>query len=429
MPQSITQKPLAEITWADLQALIDDGTCEGPTLEFKHTLADPDWNKGSSEISEKAKEELFKEVVAFANTYGGLLLVGVGEDSSNPAKPASKLSPMQRVADMARRLDASLRSRIEPPLAGLETRAIVDPANPGHGVLAIKVASSLARPHGFGKPAISYERRGASSEPMTMRDLQSSFWDGRTRRERIEQIRAKHQAELEEAVALKPQGQLLRSNGVPMAKSMRGMFLRVTAIAHEHLSLIFDKILLNEKLILHNGNFFGTKSDSIFPTGIVGSRWIPRAHGIHVLLGHSDDDVSHWTIIDDGTINFVGYIEKNYPVDHNYQDVHDPDDYVLIAAQVLSLCELLRNHANKTDTVIELDISANHNGNIRSWSAQNTGHGAVVSPPLMKHIEIGPFSFGPSADMSANFLNVETQIYRAFGRSSLPELRNFPRNT
>lgn len=39
--QPIHQKALADITWADLEGLVAGTAAEGPNLEYKRTLADP----------------------------------------------------------------------------------------------------------------------------------------------------------------------------------------------------------------------------------------------------------------------------------------------------------------------------------------------------------------------------------------------------
>jgi len=80
---------------------------------------------------------------------------------------------------------------------GLEVKAIND-GEGGEGYIVIKVPGSRTPPHGFGRPAKTYHRVNDRSEPMTMRDMQNAFWDGRMRRERIVSLRQDKRASFED---------------------------------------------------------------------------------------------------------------------------------------------------------------------------------------------------------------------------------------
>src|SRR5713101_3507281 len=82
-------KPLEEITRTDLDELSARGWPESENVEYKRELhregnqADP-WYSGK-DISDASKKKIFKELVAFANTSGGRLFVGVEETSESAA--------------------------------------------------------------------------------------------------------------------------------------------------------------------------------------------------------------------------------------------------------------------------------------------------------------------------------------------------------
>ncbi len=73
MYRKIFDKPLDELTEADIFSLVERSVPEGPHLDYKRELGakdgkSKDWNK-----------ELAKDVAAFANAYGGYLVYGVDE--------------------------------------------------------------------------------------------------------------------------------------------------------------------------------------------------------------------------------------------------------------------------------------------------------------------------------------------------------------
>ena len=68
-------------TWAkeDLQRLIDEGVEENWQLDYKSSLA----------LNKERKTEIAKDVSAFANSGGGIIVYGICEDEQNhlPEKP------------------------------------------------------------------------------------------------------------------------------------------------------------------------------------------------------------------------------------------------------------------------------------------------------------------------------------------------------
>ena len=179
MPRDLATIPIETVTIGDLRDLL--GTEEGLRIEFKEALATNDgrpdrWMTDQSKIGNVARDDLAREIVAFANAYGGILVVGIEETDDNPKRAKSIAEPqIPNVVDCAEQLDRSLRSIIEPPLPMIEVRGIV--AEASRGVLLIRVGSSPSAPHGFGRPSAAYVRRGSNAEPLTMRDLQSIFFN------------------------------------------------------------------------------------------------------------------------------------------------------------------------------------------------------------------------------------------------------------
>ena len=131
--REVLSKPLDDITIADIQSLIDSDVPEGEQIEFKRELpggrdskgeeAPDQWMAGGDRIGSHAKKDILKEVVAFANAYGGVLLIGIDESNSKPAV-ADKISPVPRCADLAERLKLVFRDGVDPQLTRIEIRGI-----------------------------------------------------------------------------------------------------------------------------------------------------------------------------------------------------------------------------------------------------------------------------------------------------------------
>lgn len=170
----VLSKSLDEIGIADIQSLIDSEVPEGERIEFKRELpgekGTPDpWANGENKIGNYAKETILKEVVAFANAYGGVLLIGIDESDEKPAV-AAKISPVPQCTDLAERLKLIFRDCVEPQLTRLDIVGV--PVEGESGVVVIRVGRSRLAPHRVTKTRICPVRRADRCEEMTMREIQ-----------------------------------------------------------------------------------------------------------------------------------------------------------------------------------------------------------------------------------------------------------------
>jgi hypothetical protein len=129
----VLAKELADLTEADIQALIDDRTPESMTLEFKRDLPGKD---------DKGRVELCKDVCALANSDGGDLVFGVAESDGC----AGSIAPItgENADDATRRVKQVLDAGVEPRLARLPVKVV--PVAGGY-VLVMRVPASLDGPH------------------------------------------------------------------------------------------------------------------------------------------------------------------------------------------------------------------------------------------------------------------------------------------
>lgn len=179
-------KPIETLTRTDVESVI--GWPESLQVEYKRDLPGKDgrpdpWLTGGK-VADFAKEKLFKEIVALANTSGGHLVIGVAETKEGPPT-ADGISPIPRCVDLAERLEASAQS-IDPPIPVLLVRGI-QTADGGSGVVLFRIPASRAAPlRSIDREC--YIRRGTHSVPIDMRgirDLIGVAWDNSERIERM----------------------------------------------------------------------------------------------------------------------------------------------------------------------------------------------------------------------------------------------------
>jgi hypothetical protein len=136
---------------SDLQQLIADGVAESLTLEYK---ASPSLGKDS-----KQRDELCKDVTAFANSAGGQIVYGMEEDKNLPTKLDDGADPLITKEWIEQVID----SRVQPRIDGL----VITPIQLAKGfsfVLTIPQATSRA-PHQAPDKKY-YKRQNFQSAPM-----------------------------------------------------------------------------------------------------------------------------------------------------------------------------------------------------------------------------------------------------------------------
>lgn len=182
-------KPLVEVCEADLQALCDAGYPETDQVEYKEFLPGkngPDgWHSGTKSITDHARNRLFEEVIAFANTRGGHLLVGIEESSDSP-KRAVGLNPVPDCHELAKRLTQAAYECIDPPLSDLQVIGI-PVGQGGQGVVVFRVRQSRSAPHRAKSDRHCYYRRGENTVALTMREIQDLTLNANRGLERVEE--------------------------------------------------------------------------------------------------------------------------------------------------------------------------------------------------------------------------------------------------
>ena len=164
-------KNIDEIDGDTIKSLIEGKVPESVHLEFKRETYKKD-NEG--------KKEFLKDISAFANTLGGHLIIGIGE---NDGVAASVESISENVDKELQRLESMARTGIEPTILGLCMEPIdIDDKN----VIVIHIPRSFNPPHRVISKGINkyYGRHSSGVHELSLEELRQSFGERRSIEER-----------------------------------------------------------------------------------------------------------------------------------------------------------------------------------------------------------------------------------------------------
>jgi hypothetical protein len=174
-------KALTDVTADDLRRLLGGAWIEDEQLDFKVTIPHRDgdgrdpWRNAPApadrRIRDYGRDQLLAAVVAFANSYGGDLVVGVREVRNTQPGLAEAFDPLPDCEDAAHRLAQAATACIEPQLSSLQVRGIALEAN-GSGAVILRTARSRTAPHRLTTNRECYHRVRHETLPMSMRQIQ-----------------------------------------------------------------------------------------------------------------------------------------------------------------------------------------------------------------------------------------------------------------
>ncbi len=157
-------KAIDALTFSDVLAMVEVGLREGRTLDFKQA---PVGGKDDD------KREFLADVSALANTAGGDIVFGITE-AQGEATGAPGIELADPDAEVLR-LEAILRSGLEPRLPRLEMRWLAGPS--GTGLLIVRTPRSYLGPHRvtFRDHAKFYGRTNAGKTALDVTELRAAF--------------------------------------------------------------------------------------------------------------------------------------------------------------------------------------------------------------------------------------------------------------
>ncbi|HUU44338.1 MAG TPA: ATP-binding protein, partial [Acidobacteriota bacterium] len=179
-------KPLTELEYADVEAFCTGSPLpEGPLVEYKSGFPD----------------KLEKSIASFANTYGGVIVMGVHAPSPSNT-PCLPIEGMDHDTGIEERITEICLCNIFPPVIP-DVRVLKIPEKSGKCVTVVRVHDSLIGPHAIDKNSRVYVRVNSVSHPIQLADLDRVRWL-HDRRERAISLRQQLHAEVEDVFAMSP---------------------------------------------------------------------------------------------------------------------------------------------------------------------------------------------------------------------------------
>lgn len=128
-------KPISEWEESDLHALIRDQVQESLELDYKRSDA-------LSKSDQKAKNEISKDVSAFANSAGGRIIYGMVEEGHTPVRIDEGSNPAEITREW---LEQVINSTIQQRISGVRIKAI--PLANGRNAFVVDIPRSETGPH------------------------------------------------------------------------------------------------------------------------------------------------------------------------------------------------------------------------------------------------------------------------------------------
>jgi hypothetical protein len=176
----IFAKPLKEIVEQDIQNLVDDQIEESAHLDYKREV----------DFSSSGKKELAKDISAFANSGGGVILYGIEEKKNEHGipVPVSPIHGIESSIDRERIENVALNSIS--PRVQMSIRRIELSRDPSRSVLILFMPASLQAPHMLTKGGDNryYKRVNFSSVPMEEYEVRLLFQKNIQMREEASRI-------------------------------------------------------------------------------------------------------------------------------------------------------------------------------------------------------------------------------------------------
>jgi len=157
MPQrSAVHRRAIDWTLDDIYAVVASGEQENVSLEYKASLAVGEW-------PDRNRNELAKDLCAFANSAGGIIVIGVGEIEHKPSLIDGGVDT--RIVSKEA-IESALAARVSPRIDSLTIKEIPNPDKPFYSYFVIGIPRSMRAPHMCNPSHRYYKRYNFECVPM-----------------------------------------------------------------------------------------------------------------------------------------------------------------------------------------------------------------------------------------------------------------------
>jgi len=165
MTMLLSRNEVDNLTLESLNKFLSLRMPEGAQIDYKENL--------SGDNKKESYKEFLKDVTAFANAHGGLLLLGVKEPSYD-CLPEDQIVGIVEGDNIAKNLERVAATSIDPRIPGLLIKPV--PVNNNKYVIAVFIPPSMIRPHMLchHKYRSFYIRHSESSVPMSTHEIRDT---------------------------------------------------------------------------------------------------------------------------------------------------------------------------------------------------------------------------------------------------------------
>ena len=149
-------KSIQEITWEDIVLFCYQGIPENPTLDYKKDFP----------------KNLQKSIAAFANTLGGLIIIGVDEDDQS--KPILPIEGIENNRGLAERVTNIILTNISPPVFPEIT--VCENSDKSKVIVIIRIPQSHQSPHAINQNTQVYLRTNNRNTPEELATIDKIYW-------------------------------------------------------------------------------------------------------------------------------------------------------------------------------------------------------------------------------------------------------------
>ncbi len=152
----IFTKEIDKISWNDIELFCKQGIPEGQTIDYKKDFP----------------RNIAKTISAFANTIGGIVLIGIEENSDN--RPKIPINGLEYKRGFSERVISIIMDNITPPI--FPEIGVIKNENKEKAVILIRIPESENTPHAVDNNTKVYCRTLDRNHPEKLVDLSKLVW-------------------------------------------------------------------------------------------------------------------------------------------------------------------------------------------------------------------------------------------------------------
>lgn len=167
----LSRNDVQNMNFESFTEFINLGLQEGAQIDYKEALSGSGKHEGY--------KEFLKDISAFANAHGGLLIIGVKEPEEG-LSINDQIIGIKDGADLAKDLERLAATSLDPRIPGFLIKSV--PASDNSDVIVVYIPPSMNKPHMvcYRKHRSFYVRHSKSSVPMTTHEIRDTVLSSAT---------------------------------------------------------------------------------------------------------------------------------------------------------------------------------------------------------------------------------------------------------